>query len=131
MNWQINTESAMRMDWRKSTKTPDFLKKKIDWFSACLTVWWVKTFSCKRPDFQKNEKSSITIAIPNKSRIAGRMGSKFQSPRQIFDLPFLIDFLRSNQKFGYFRIESSVLLNLLLGIAGTLAANLNKDEKTK
>ncbi len=40
--------------------------------------------------------------------------------RQIFDLALWIDFLRSNQKFGYLRAENFVLLNPLLGIAWTL-----------
>jgi hypothetical protein len=47
---------------------------------------------------------------------------------QIFDLAFEFKFLRLNQKFGYFRTESFVHLNLLLGKAQTpaniLKANL-------
>jgi len=61
------------------------------------------------------------MAIPNKGFGAGRLSSTVQNPRQIFDLAFWIDFLRTNQKFGYLRAENFVLLNPLLGIAWTLA----------
>jgi hypothetical protein len=57
------------------------------------------------------------------------LGSTFRNARQIFDLAFWIDFLRSNQKFGYLRAENVLLLNLLLGIALTLTFTLKINYK--
>jgi hypothetical protein len=103
-----------------------------------MTLWCVENpFSCKHTDFQKNEKSSITLAIPNKGfgayrlRRAPRLPAKSLIYSRLFKLFFRalmrklalwIDFLRSNQKFGYLRAENFVLLNPLLGIAVTLYA---------
>jgi hypothetical protein len=44
-------------------------------------------------------------------------------------LAIWIDFLRTNQKFGYLRAENFVLLNPLLGIAATLCAILEEHQK--